>query len=290
MMTKILLLLSAVLMVFIAINQFVCSSKTFAPEIKGIKDVQIMQISDDSLKLKLTVIAENNNIISLGFNDLSLFVVNNTDTLGLAYNGNKLSIPGKSVQDIGIYADLKTSKVAGMLAKNEDTLKLNLKGILNVSVLLISIPVEIDMPFALPLKNELYKSVQNDSQKEKIITIENASLQSLGISESLVKIEFSLKNPYALKFKLKNYPSKIYINGSYAGEGSLSDEIEVGSGSSKVSGQFLFKVDNYRSVVSVLGALLGGKLKYETKGDLLLEIAGREISLPYTSTGALNQL
>lgn len=289
-MLKILLPLLLLLSGVFALLKLSCSPSALSPEIKGVKDVQIESIDNEHVKLKVTVLAKNKNNFSVNVKDIFVYVLFNSDTIGVASSSASITLPSDAETDINLKTDFITAKLAPLLNDNTDSIKFSLKGKLNAEVAYINVPVDIDVPFTFSLKDNLYKTIENDSQKEKIISIQSASLQNIGLSESTVIIDFLLKNPYGVSCKLKNYPSQIYINGKYSGDGDIVNAISISEKNDSVSGSFLFQLDNFNSASSLLGSLFSRKIEYETRGVLYLEILNYEIKLPYNFKGVLIKL
>ncbi len=289
-MIKILISLSAILLFTVAANKFFCSPSIFSPEIKSIKDIRIEEINSDSIKLLVIVTIENKNIISSTIKNLFVNMVYANDTLGSALKNKPVDITAKSYADIELSVNLSTRRAVSLFNTGEDSLKLRLVGKLTAVIAMVNIPIEIDLPLTFSLKDNLFKTIEKDSQKDKIISIDEASLKEIGLSESVVEIGFQLKNPYGLAFTLTKYPSKIYINGSYAGDGDLTGPLTLKAKNQIVNGKIVFKLNNFSSVTSLFSSLFSRKIEYETKGDLYLKILDYDIILPYNFKGVLIKL
>lgn len=289
-MVKIFFPLAIILIIAVVINKFSCSSDALAPRIKGIKDIHIIELDKDSINLFLIVNAHNENDFEINIKELFVNIIRDGDKLGTASQKDLISIPSDSTAEIALKIMLSTDKVVNLFVQNRDSLNLNLTGKLLADVGLVTLPVDVDIPFSFSLKDNLYKTIERDSQKDKIITINRAELLEVSLYQSKINLEFSLSNPYRLPFKLYKYPAKIFVNDQYVGDGDLSDSIFLSDTNTTADGRFNFKLDNPSSIKSIFGSFFSGKLEYETRGTLYLEILEYQIHLPYNFRGTLIKL
>ncbi len=137
------------------------------------------------------------------------------------------------------------------------------------------------------MKDQIAKSIKQDTERDKIFTVVSAGLKSMGFGESIVEIDFKIDNPYGIEFSVINYPSKIYINGKEAGTGNVDDVIMVNSKGNESKGKIRYTLSNSRTLTSLFGSLFSGKLEYETEGNLLISIMGFSIQFQYSMKGVL---
>ncbi len=139
----------------------------------------------------------------------------------------------------------------------------------------------------IKIMTEIAKSIRQDTESDKIITIISAGLKSKSFGESIVEIDFKIDNPYGIEFTVINYPSKISINGKEAGNGNVDDVIMVNSKGNESKGKIRYTLSNSKTLISLFGSLFSGKLEYETEGKLLINIMGFNIEFPYSMKGVL---
>ena len=278
------------ILIAVVINKFSCSSKELAPKIKAIKDIQINELDKDSINLSLTVSAYNENSFEISIKELYVNIIKGGDKLGVAAQKDLISIPSDSIIDVELKVMLSTDEVTKLFVQDIDSINLNLIGKLLANVGLVTLPVDVDIPFSFSLKDNLYRTIERDSQKNKIVTVNRAELLEMSLFQSKIIIDFSLNNPYKLPFALYKYPAKIFVNDQYVGDGDLSDTIVLSDTNTTADGRFNFKLDNPNSIKSIVGSFFSGKLEYETRGTLYLEILDYQIQLPYNFRGTIIKL
>ncbi|NWF51303.1 MAG: LEA type 2 family protein [Ignavibacteriaceae bacterium] len=288
---KLLLKISLPVILFILLGIFIikfyCNRTEFAPSIKKVESISINDINKDSISLNIKITAENKNDFDLDIKDIRVKILKGTDTLGNARCNDNLVLPKKKLAAINFDASLSTPITAKHLSLQEDTLRLILKGKITADLKLVQLPIDFEIPFSFAFRDHFINTIEEKVKNKKIITPLNALVTGLGLSETTVKINFELNNPYGIEFKLTDYPSEIFINGKYAGKGNLDKDIFVKEAGSESPGQVLFKLDNFKSISSLFGSLFTGKLEYETKGNLHINIFDLDIEFPYSFKGVL---
>ncbi len=284
---KLIFLLPFIVIAIFAANKFSCSTDAFAPEIKGIKDFEIYEINKNEVLLNVTALAKNKNRFEVLLSDIDLNIFQKNDSLGTAKGKDEINIPSDSTGEIKLMLNIPIKKLAQILAGGEDTLTLNFKGKLNAKMSVINMPVDVDIPFKVNLREQFINVLTNETQNEDIVQINKAELVDITLSKSKVRINFTFRNPYGIEFKLLKYPAKIKINGKYAGNGDLESPLIVGINSNEAQGDLLFNLSNFNSATSLLNSLLSRKLEYETEGELYIDMLGYNISFPFSFKGDL---
>jgi len=272
---------------FLITNNFICTPSGLAPEFKEIKETEILKFNSDSLWVSIVVSAENKNDFEIDIENLVVNLIHHNDTIGFAERKEKWIIKSLETGDIQFNAVLGTEKMLEIISSDEDSLQLNLKGSANANLGLITLPVDVDLIFIIAVKDQIGKSIKQDTESDKIITIVSAGLKGKSFGESTVEIDFNIDNPYGIEFTVINYPSKISINGGEAGTGDVDDVIMVNSKGNKNKGKISYTLSNSRTISSLFGSLFSGKLEYETEGILLINIMGFNIQFPYSMKGVL---
>ncbi len=237
--------------------------------------------------VSIVALAENKNDFELDIENLAVNIIHQNDTLGYAKRKEKWIIKSHETGDVQFNAVLGTNKMLEIISTDEDSLQLYLKGSADANLGLITLPVDIDLSFIIAVKDQIGKSIKQDTESDKIITIVSAGIKSMNLGESIVEIDFEINNPYGIEFSVINYPSKISINGSEAGTGDVDDVIIVNSKGNKSKGKISYTLSNSRTISSLFGSLFSGKLEYETEGILLINIMGFNIEFPYSMKGVL---
>ena len=173
------------------------------------------------------------------------------------------------------------------MSEGIDTLDLKLIGNATADLGFISLPVDINVLFKVMVKEQLAGAIERDTKDDKVIEIKSAGLKKLSLGESVVDVEFVIKNPYGIEFSVKGYPSTIFINGEESGSGNIINEIPVKKTGTESAGKVSYKLSNSKTLTSLFNSLFSRKLEYQTEGDLLINILGYDIQFPYMMKGVL---
>ncbi|MCX7610870.1 MAG: LEA type 2 family protein [Ignavibacterium sp.] len=280
----IMLSLLTIIVIFLIYN---VSSSIISPDIKEVKNISIKKITNSNIELTVKILAENSSLIGYDINKMSLEVIHNNDTIGTIKKDTTISFPSRSQTEFELPIILYTEKVAKLLEKEIDTIKLNMIGNASIKLLFLDFDKKINIPFNLPLKKSIFNTVQEDTNKEKIIEIKDAKISKLGLRKSQLLIDFKLSNPYDIDFTLLDYPSEVYINGNYSGQGSLAHPITVDSINKVNDGTFVFDLDNFETISSIIGSILTRKIEYTTNGFLEMKILNHNVKIPYSFNGVI---
>ena len=275
------------ILLFLITNNFICTPSGLAPEFKEIKETEILKFNSDSLWVSIIILAENKNNFKIDIENLIVNIIHQNDTLGFAERKEKWIIKSLETGDVKFNTVLGTEKMLEIISSDEDSLQLKLQGSAYANLGLITLPVDVDLSFIIAVKDQIAKSIKQDTESDKIITIVSAGLKSMGFGESIVEIDFKINNPYGIEFSVINYPSKISINGKEAGTGNVDDVIMVNSKGNESKGKIRYTLSNSKTMASLFGSLFSGKLEYETEGNLLINIMGFNIQFPYSMKGVL---
>ncbi len=285
--TKSFIIMIIVIVILIILFPSATSLFGISPDVKEIKNLSIKKITNSYIELNLIILVENSSIFSYNIEKMSLNVLNEKDTIGIINSDTSISFSARSQTEFELPITLETKKVAALLEKDVDTIKLKMIGTASIKLLFFNFNKDIIVPFNLPLKESIFNTIQEDANQEKIITVKNARISKIGISKSQLLIDFNLKNPYDIKFRLINYPSEVFINNRNSGLGRLEYPISVDTLSKTSEGTFVFDLDNIDTITSLFSSLFKGKISYTTRGTLLLEILNYKVKLPYSFSGEI---
>ena len=286
-MLKILISTSAVIIAFIMVNRLWCSNSGIPPELLRVEKIEIQHFNADSMNLNVFVIVLNRNNFNIDVSDLYANILHNQDTIGFAEKNEMNQLNALDTAAVNFYATLNTQKFIKSVSNKSDSLKLKMLGTANADLGLFSIPVDIDLEYTFNAKENITQLVEKDVQIEKLIKLEGGKLKSLGTSNSVVEVEFKVRNPYGIKFKVTGYPSKIFINEKAAGNGDIKNTIEIEKNGKDIKAVSIYKLDNIKTITSLFGSIFTRKLIYKTTGTLFLEILGYTIQFPYSFNGEL---
>lgn len=279
-----------VVVIFIATNKFICSPSGLAPKFKEIKKSKIVKFNSDSIWIEITATAENRNNFKIEIENLNVNVMQENLSLGNANRNEKWQIEAKETGEIQIHTALDTKKILKIISDEPDSLQLKLVGTADADLGLITLPVNIDIDFTIPVKEQLAKTIQEDTENDKIIKISSAGLKNLNLGGSTVEIGFQIQNPYGIEFSVEGYPSTLFVGNKNLGEGDINEEIVVRKKGEVSKGKITYNLSNTKTLTSLFGSFFSGKLEYETKGNLILNILGYDIKIPYTKKGVLAKL
>lgn len=277
-----LITLGALAVVLSGISALICTPGFITPEITGAGGTEIISIENDSTIIDLTVYYENKNPLSATLSSLSTEIYHDKKLIGTARSSSEIKLQAAGSGSFLLRTTLETPLVAGLIAENKDSLTLQLKGSAVAGFGAVKVPLYISKELILPFRKHLDSLYSRALSQEKLITVKSASLKSIGLTESELEINFELSNPYGLDITLIDYPSKVYINNSYSGDGHLPGEMLLKGKSKGAAGVFVFRLNNLSATVNVLKGLFGGSIEYETKGTLRLIVTGTNIELPFS--------
>ena len=284
------LIIAVGILLFLITNNFICTPSGLAPEFKEIKETEILEFNSDSLRVSIIVLVENKNDFEIDIENLIVNIIHQNDTIGFAERKEKWIIQSHETGDVQFNAVLGTEKMLEIISLDKDSLQLVLRGRADANLELFTLPVDVDLSFIIAVKDQIAKSIKQDTESDKIITVVSAGFESMGFGESIVEIDFKIDNPYGIEFSVINYPSKISINGKEAGTGNVDDVIIVNSKGNQSKGKIRYTLSNSKTLASLFGSLFSGKLEYETEGSLLINIMGFNIQFPYRMKGNLVKL
>ena len=286
-MIKFAILLGLAVVLFFALNLFICSPKGIAPEIKDISDIRILELKSDSLKLDIAVLALNKNDSDVEIDNIFLKLIIDKDTIGSAFTNEEIVMKRFEISTVSFIANLNTPKAIEIAAKKKDIINLRMKGEVTANLGLFSMLAEVELEYKFDFKKKLTEIVESDAESNKLIKVKAAKLKSLDLGNSKIEIDFILTNPYDIDITLKSYSSQIYINENEAGKGNLDSEISLKNKKSVVNGSVIYTMSNFKTISSLLGSMLKRKLYYRTGGILQLEVLGYNIQFPFNLKGEL---
>lgn len=290
------IIISLLLVLAIIITAGIVSSKykSIKPALLGVSNVEILEINKDTVSIDVEVSLLNNFLGDVEINEIRISILGENDTIGKVNSNFNSILTGNDTSKIIFPAKFNTVKLAELLEKNSDSIKLKLKGFISAKILFFEKNINVDEDLNIELKSSILKAIEklsSDSKAaDKMIEIKSAKLIELGLKYSKVLIEFTLKNPYDLPIKLISYPSDIYINDNYSGSGNLKEEVELKVAGELSEGEFEFEIENLKGFKGVFKTIFTSKMTYKTIGELHFSILGYKIKIPYSSTGDLVKL
>ena len=286
-MLKISISVVTISILLLLINRFWCSTSGIPPELLKVEKIEIQQFNTDSINLNVFVTVLNRNNFKLDVSELYANILHNQDTIGFAKKDEMVQLNALDTAAINFYASLNTQKFIKSVSDKGDSLKLRILGTTNADLGLFAVPVDIDLEYSFNAKENISQLVERDVQVENLIELEGGKLKSLGTSESVVEVEFEVRNPYGVDFKVEGYPSKIFINDKEAGSGNIKTPINIEKKGDGIKAVSVYKLDNIKTITSLFGSIFTRKLIYKTTGTLIIGILGYRIQFPYSFNGEL---
>jgi len=287
-MTKILFGLSFILLLSTGLFKFMCSPGKAVPQFKSVKDIKIELINNDTIKINLIAIVQNNSKSSINTEKLFLNILSGKDTIGYAVSLKDVEFK-PDINNIPMQVYLKTSSLIKSISSvKNDSLILNLAGKVKAKIALFNPEFEVNSPFVLSLKNDLLNPLIEGSNNENIIAVNSIRIKDIGLNSTKIVVEFTFRSPFNLEYELLSYPSTISIYNSKVGKGDLlNSPLKIKNGITK--GKFLFNASNFMSVGAGLSTIFhGGLADYYIEGILHLRIFNNDLSLPYSKSGKIN--
>jgi LEA14-like dessication related protein len=286
-MLKISISAVTIIILLILINRFWCSTSGIPPELVSVDEIKIEQFNADSINLNVFVIVLNRNNFKVDVSDFYANILHYQDTIGFAKKNEMIQLNALDSAAVNFYASLNTKKFIKSVSDKDDSLNLRMIGTANADLGLFTLPVVIDLEYSFNAKENISQLVERDVQIEKLIKLKGGKLKSLSTSESVVEVEFKVRNPYGVDFIVEGYPSKIYINDKEAGSGNIKTAINIKKKGGGIKAVSVYKLDNIKTITSLFGSIFTRKLIYKTTGVLLIDILGYRIQFPYSFNGEL---
>ena len=289
-MIKILFGLSFVLLLSTGLVKFICNSEKAMPQLKSLKDIKIDEISDDSIKINLIAVVQNNLNSSIQIEKLHLNILSSSDTIGYAFTLNKIEL-APDTNNIPMIIIINNNKLAKAIsgAKNDSVL-LNLKGSVKSKLSIFRPNSEINTPFRLSIKKDIIEPFIQNTKTDELIVVKRIRIKDIGLTSTKVIVDFTIKNPFNFEIELLSYPSEIYLYNKKVGNGDLvNSPVKVQRKGKITTGQFLFNANNFMSLGAGLSTIFsGGIVDYSIDGIIHLGLFNNDFPVPFTKKGKIN--
>jgi LEA14-like dessication related protein len=270
-------------------KNYSCSSISLMPEIIRLENIEIGEITEDSIKVKLVAVIQNNNPFNLNIAKFNMVINSDTVQVGNAVSLNDATLFGDSSTIIPLNISLNTNRLLTSISSGSDSIQLILKGNVKVKTEIKNFEKIIEYPITINIRELIEKSISESADSNEFISIVDAELIDITPISSKLSIKFVINNPYDIELFISDYSATVKVNGNESGVGNLTEKIFVGKKKNGVVGKMLFNLNNFKSATSLLNALLNRKIEYETNGNLNLQICKNEFSVPFSFKGDLLQ-
>ncbi len=275
-----------------SLTKLLCIGDAKTPVLKEIKGIELISITADSANISAHIVLENPNNFAITIQKLQADILFENNKIGKLSIVDSCVLPANGSAQMKIKSEMQTDKVVEAFSRGKDSLLLTLQGNASVKAFGMMFNKDVAMPFTFSLNSSIYKLLKEQTNSKKMIVTDKASLESISLDNSIVNISFHIANSYPLPFEILSYPSKIYINDKFVGEGNITNPIAVKNSDSSAVGEMKFSLNNFDLASTALSGLLQLKAewKYRTEGDLRVKIFGRELKMPFTGNGTLVKL
>ena len=275
-----------------SLTKLLCIGDAKTPVLKEIKGIELISIMADSANISANIVLENPNNFAITIQKLQADILFENNKIGKLNIVDSCVLPANGSAQMKIKSEMQTDKVVEAFSRGKDSLLLTLQGNALVKAFGMMFNKDVAMPFTFSLNSSIYKLLKEQTNSKKMIVTDKASLESISLDNSIVNISFHIANSYPLPFEILSYPSKIYINDKFVGEGNITNPIAVKKSDSSAVGEMKFSLNNFDLASTALSGLLQLKAewKYRTEGDLRVKIFGRELKMPFTGNGTLVKL
>ena len=275
-----------------SLTKLLCIGDAKTPVLKEIKGIELISITADSANISAHIVLENPNNFAITIQKLQADILFENNKIGKLNIVDSCVLPANGSAQMKIKSEMQTDKVVEAFSRGKDSLLLTLQGNALVKAFGMMFNKDVAMPFTFSLNSSIYKLLKEQTNSKKMIVTDKASLESISLDNSIVNISFHIANSYPLPFEILSYPSKIYINDKFVGEGNITNPIAVKKSDSSAVGEMKFSLNNFDLASTALSGLLQLKAewKYRTEGDLRVKIFGRELKMPFTGNGTLVKL
>lgn len=275
-----------------SLTKLLCIGDAKTPVLKEIKGIELISITADSANISAHIVLENPNNFAITIQKLQADILFENNKIGKLSIVDSCVLTANGSAQMKIKSEMQTDKVVEAFSRGKDSLLLTLQGNALVKAFGMMFNKDVAMPFTFSLNSSIYKLLKEQTNSKKMIVTDKASLESISLDNSIVNISFHIANSYPLPFEILSYPSKIYINDKFVGEGNITNPIAVKNSDSSAVGEMKFSLNNFDLASTALSGLLQLKAewKYRTEGDLRVKIFGRELKMPFTGNGTLVKL
>lgn len=254
------------------------------PYVEKVHDITIVSLDPDKTVLEVSLGVHNPNRYKLKLNqmDISLLTRDRLQ-IGTATMKEPVEIPKKRSNALNFLITLQTRPTITMINNSDQKLFFYIQGTGSGKVLGSRKNFEFEEPYELDVREQIQKVIGNFSglAEQDLFKIKRSYLSKVGITESQVRIDFLIMNPYGLKFRLKAFPSSIKIADKDAGSGDLLEAMSFDEKVFSREGSMVFKLNNWKSLVSAVKGALNGEVAYEVKGKIQLEAYGMQFEHPF---------
>ena len=252
-----------------------CGREYVSPEIKSVKNVILVDQSNDIANLSLDLEIFNQNNFDFKYSEIKLDVTYNNKLVAKIESNEKNVVKKNSIDNIPIFLSVNLKNLDEQIFSDENLI-INVDGYIKRGLFKIKIQSFID------LNNERYFSdLINQKFINQLIKISSFSLESVTGPIASFNLDFNLNNNFPINFELTQLNSKIYKDSEFKKIIAISESKSIVKVKEYSSLQVPLKLDvNLISLgPSILTGLLSRDYTMYLEIDLIIKLNEKSIPI-----------
>lgn len=254
------------------------------PVLEKIHDVKVLSLDPDKTELELTLSVHNPNAYKLKLNSLDITLLSpKREKIGSAFLKDEVLIPKKRSNALTFRISLDTRSTVKTINNSDQKVFVYIAGSGRGKVLGASKKFEFEEPFEIDVREQIQRVVAGfKADGNDIFKVKRSYVSKLGLTESQIRVDFIILNPYGLKFNFNGFPATITIGDKESGSGNLLQELSFDEKIYSQEGTMVFKINNWKAIVNAVKGVLNGEIRYEVTGRVQIDAYGIQIERPYS--------
>ena len=163
-----------IIVAFLAKN-YSCSNISVMPEIIRLENIEIGEITEDSIKIKLDAVIQNNNPFNLNISKFNMVIIGDSVQFGNALSLKDATLFGDSSTIIPLNISLNTNRLLTSISSGSDSIQLILKGNVKVKTEIKNFEKIIEYPITINIRELIEKSISESADRDRKSTRLNSS-------------------------------------------------------------------------------------------------------------------
>ena len=252
-----------------------CGREYVSPEIKSVKNVILVDQSNDIANLSLDLEIFNQNNFDFKYSEIKLDVTYNNKLVAKIESNEKNVVKKNSIDNIPVFLSVNLKNLDEQIFSDENLI-INVDGYIKRGLFKIKIQSFID------LNNERYFSdLINQKFINQLIKISSFSLESVTGPIASFNLDLNLNNNFPINFELTQLNSKIYKDSEFKKIIAISESKSIVKVKEYSSLQVPLKLDvNLISLgPSILTGLLSRDYTMYLEIDLIIKLNEKSIPI-----------